>query len=54
MQLRGKRLGSLWTGGKWVSIADNLGDTRWVGINRPVRLMDKVSQNAGLSTQGPQ
>ena len=32
-----------WTGGKWVRVTDNLGDTRWVGINRPVRLMDKLA-----------
>jgi hypothetical protein len=32
-----------WTGGKWVRVTDNLGETRWVGINRPVRLMDKLA-----------
>ena len=32
-----------WKGGKWVRVTDNLGDTRWVGINRPVRLMDRLA-----------
>ena len=32
-----------WTGGKWVRVTDDLGETRWVGINRPVRLMDKLA-----------
>ena len=32
-----------WTGGKWVRVTDNLGETRWVGINRPVRLMDRLA-----------
>jgi hypothetical protein len=32
-----------WTGGKWVRVTDDLGETRWVGINRPVRLMDRLA-----------
>jgi hypothetical protein len=32
-----------WTAGKWVRVTDDLGETRWVGINRPVRLMDKLA-----------
>ena len=32
-----------WTGGKWVRVTDDLNETRWVGINRPVRLMDKLA-----------
>ena len=32
-----------WSGGKWVRVTDDLNETRWVGINRPVRLMDKLA-----------
>ena len=32
-----------WTGGKWVRMTDDLNDTKWLGINRPVRLMDKLA-----------
>jgi hypothetical protein len=32
-----------WTGGKWVRVTDDLNETRWVGINRPVRLMDRLA-----------
>ena len=32
-----------WTGGKWVRVTDDLNEVRWVGINRPVRLMDKLA-----------
>ena len=32
-----------WTAGKWVRVTDDLNETRWVGINRPVRLMDKLA-----------
>ncbi len=33
-----------WTGGKWVRVTDDLGQTRWVGINTPVRLMDRLAE----------
>ena len=32
-----------WSGGKWVRVTDDLNETSWVGINRPVRLMDKLA-----------
>ena len=32
-----------WTGGKWVRVTDQLNDTRWVGINRPVTLQDELA-----------
>ena len=32
-----------WSGGKWVRVTDDLNETRWVGINRPVRLMDRLA-----------
>ena len=32
-----------WKAGKWVRVTDDLNETRWVGINRPVRLMDKLA-----------
>src|SRR6185295_6995144 len=32
-----------WTGGKWVRVTDDLNETRWVGINRPVRVMDRLA-----------
>jgi hypothetical protein len=33
-----------WTAGKWVRVTDDLNQTRWVGINRPIRLMDELAQ----------
>ena len=32
-----------WKAGKWVRVTDKLGDTRWVGINMPIRLIDKLA-----------
>jgi hypothetical protein len=32
-----------WTAGRWVRVTDDLGSTRWVGINQPVRLMDELA-----------
>jgi len=32
-----------WTGGKWVRVTDDLNETRWVGINRQVRVMDRLA-----------
>jgi hypothetical protein len=32
-----------WTGGKWVRVTDDLNDTRWIGINRPIRVMDRLA-----------
>ena len=32
-----------WKAGKWVRVTDDLNETRWVGINRPVRLMDRLA-----------
>jgi hypothetical protein len=32
-----------WTAGKWVRVTDDLNETRWVGINQPVRLMDELA-----------
>ena len=34
-----------WTGGKWVRVTDNLGDTRWVGINNRRALDGQVSRH---------
>ena len=34
-----------WKAGKWVRVTDDLNRTRWVGINRPVRLMDKLGRH---------
>jgi len=33
-----------WTGGKWVRVTDDLNETRWVGINRPIRVMDRLAE----------
>jgi hypothetical protein len=33
-----------WTAGKWVRVTDDLQDTRWVGINRPITLQDKLAE----------
>jgi hypothetical protein len=32
-----------WTAGKWVRVTDDLQDTRWVGINRPITVQDKLA-----------
>jgi hypothetical protein len=32
-----------WTAGKWVRVTDELQDTRWVGINRPITLQDELA-----------
>jgi hypothetical protein len=32
-----------WTAGKWVRVTDELQETRWVGINRPITLMDELA-----------
>jgi hypothetical protein len=32
-----------WGAGRWVRVTDDLGATRWVGINQPVRLMDELA-----------
>jgi len=33
-----------WTGGKWVRVTDDLGTTKYVGINQPVTLQDELAQ----------
>ncbi len=33
-----------WTQGKWVRITDDLQETRWIGINQPIRLMDRLAE----------
>jgi hypothetical protein len=33
-----------WTAGRWVRVTDDLGSTRWVGINRLVTLQDELAQ----------
>jgi hypothetical protein len=33
-----------WTGGKWVRVTDDLNETKWVGINQPIRVMDKLAE----------
>ncbi|HEY2417999.1 MAG TPA: hypothetical protein VGH84_08765 [Steroidobacteraceae bacterium] len=33
-----------WTAGKWVRITDDLNETRWVGINQPIRVMDRLAE----------
>jgi hypothetical protein len=33
-----------WTGGKWVRVTDDLGATRWVGINQPITVRDKLAE----------
>lgn len=33
-----------WTAEKWVRVTDDLGDTRWVGINRPITLRDELAE----------
>jgi hypothetical protein len=33
-----------WTGGKWVRVTDDLNATRWVGINQPVTVRDKLAE----------
>jgi hypothetical protein len=42
-----------WTAGKWVRVTDDLGATKWVGINRQVTLQDELAampeqQRAGV------
>ena len=32
-----------WTAGRWVRVTDDLGTTKYVGINQPVRLMDELA-----------
>jgi hypothetical protein len=32
-----------WSGGKWVRLTDELNGTTWVGINRPIRAMDRLA-----------
>lgn len=32
-----------WTAGKWVRVTDDLNETRWVGINQPIRVMDRLA-----------
>jgi hypothetical protein len=32
-----------WTGGKWVRVTDDLNDTKWIGVNRPIRVMDRLA-----------
>ena len=33
-----------WSAGKWVRVTDDLGDVRWVGINRQVTLQDELAE----------
>jgi len=33
-----------WTAGKWVRVTDDLNTTRWVGINQPIRVMDRLAE----------
>jgi hypothetical protein len=33
-----------WTAGKWVRVTDDLNETRWVGINQPIRVMDRLAE----------
>ena len=33
-----------WSAGKWVRVTDDLNQTRWVGINRPITLQDELAQ----------
>ena len=32
-----------WTAGRWVRVTDDLGSTKYVGVNQPVRLMDELA-----------
>lgn len=32
-----------WSAGKWVRVTDDLNETRWVGINRPITLQDELA-----------
>jgi hypothetical protein len=33
-----------WTAGRWVHVTDDLGNTKYVGINHPVRVMDELAK----------
>jgi hypothetical protein len=33
-----------WTAGKWVRVTDDLNDTKWIGINQPIRVMDRLAE----------
>jgi hypothetical protein len=33
-----------WSAGKWVRVTDDLGNTKYVGINQPVTLQDKLAE----------
>jgi hypothetical protein len=33
-----------WTGPKWLRVTDELGELRWVGLNRPVTVADRLAQ----------
>jgi hypothetical protein len=33
-----------WTGPRWVRVTDDLGATKWVGINRPITVQDKLAE----------
>lgn len=43
MEMSWQAVREFWTAGKWVRVTDDLGDTRWVGVNQPIRLMDELA-----------
>ena len=38
------RIRQFWTGEKWVRVTDDERNLKWVGLNKPVTLQDKISQ----------
>ena len=40
-----------WGAGKWVRVTDDLGATRWVGINMPVTVQDQLAADAGSAAR---
>ncbi|MFQ5509919.1 MAG: hypothetical protein ACE5FN_11385 [Leptospirillia bacterium] len=41
------RIRQFWTGEKWVRVTDDPDAPRWVGLNRPVTLMEEVERREG-------
>lgn len=45
------RIRQFWTGEKWVRVTDDERNLKWVGLNKPVTLQDKISQLQPLEQQ---
>ena len=36
-----------WTGERWLRVTDDVGELRWVGLNHPVTMLDRITQQIG-------